>query len=203
MIYAGSHPARSTVKSGSPSYIVRRSCWGLEMTSLVGSPKQRQQLQVPLMAAKCGKRESILWQVSISSTEEKGKMQQVILVWDVAKWSDISKIVDRVIMIQKPYSEQFERRCCSRSPVKDQFELPSSFVDTGTHLIELPSSQPELDIGTVDPVTIKITNKFYILTKFIIRSSIANNLAVEFILNLPKDEIQYVIYFQGSGLILE
>ena len=186
----------------------------------VGSKHQQKALRVPLAATQCGQDLAILWQVDVEVGSETQIAQQVITIWAVGKLAEINKAIDRVIKIQQMYTQEHVRDCRKRPIQKSRKLLPVRFTSQHAFTISVPKCAGRLDVTNVDQATIdmasmtttrlitsslKLTapaDKFYALTKPLIRAIIANDLTAEFPFDLSTDETQVINHFETASLIL-
>lgn len=172
---------------------------GYLKSSLAGSSGQREHLKVPLWNTKCAQNSAILWQVSIGTAGDGQVPQQVIIVWEVGDSSKNSKALERIIHLQKNYTDETISRSCQRNPIMNGRQLPAYFKDD----VAMPSRPSgDFDIRTVDQETIAMANKFYALTEPVIRALLGNDLAAEFPFDLSGDEARCVQHFHTASLIL-
>lgn len=175
---------------------------GSSNTKLAGSAEQRKQLKVPLASTKCGRNLFVLWQVSVGVAGERQAPQQVIIVWEVGNSITISKALERAILLHRSYSKETMDRSRQRPATVSGVKHPVVFNDYGPEPARLEIPSAVLDIRTVDQGTIEMAARFYVLTRPVIRSIIANDLAAELPFDLSTDEARCVAHFQTASLIL-
>ncbi|KAI9731582.1 MAG: hypothetical protein M1834_004702 [Cirrosporium novae-zelandiae] len=173
-------------------------CWTWD---LVGSEAQRKSIRVPLARTRCGKKLWILWQVDVGFDGDVGIEKQVVKVWDIGIFSEISQAIDRVAIIQKNYSAGLIRQCRQRPLTIAEKFVPTRFPSSPDSVVKVLRT-PELDIRAVDKDTIEMSNKFYALTEPVIRSVLANNVTAEFPFDLSEDEARVIQHFETASLIL-
>ena len=133
--------------------------WEYEM---IGSKQQRSALRVPLAVTKCDQDLLILWQVDVDSSDESQIARQIIKVWAVGKEVVIKKSINRVILIQKSYSQEHCKRC-RRKPVRQNKNLlPVRFGDMGPSEKHATEHEGKLDVTFVDPETVDMASRCYI-----------------------------------------
>ena len=129
--------------------------------------------------------------------------QQEIKVWEVCDYSEISKVLDRVIFLHQSYSDETIGRCHQRSLSDDKKQvIPARFGDSSLQAIKSARPSADLDIRTVDQDIIEMTNKFYALTEPVIRSILSNNPSAEFPFDLSKEEARIIRHYRTASLTL-
>ena len=173
------------------------------MTSkLAGSVKQREHLRVPLATTSCGQNASILWQVSVGPVGESQMQQQIMIIWEVGESTTISKALDRVIVLQKTYSEDHIHRCRLRPSISGDRLLPIQFDGLKFEVSQPTGPSMDFDVRTVEPETIQMAHKFHTLTEPVLNAIVANYVEAEFPFDLSSDEVKCIKHFKTSSLIL-
>lgn len=136
-------------------------CWDPQLQPLAGSKDQRKRLKVPVAQTRFGKRYSILWQIDVSIDTDTDVPQQEIKVWEVCESPEISKVIERVIFLQRTYPDELVRRCCQRPFKVDRMQVPARFANDSFQ--SSPSVEPpsDLDVRTVETDIIEVTSKPY------------------------------------------
>ena len=134
--------------------------------------------------------------------------------------SQVSKIIDRVIFVQRSYSDETVSRCHLHSSDHDGEQIPARFDDS-----TLPCGNPakqivDQDIRIVDQDTIDMTSrstcprdrvhtatdslsdKFYALTEPVKRSILSSDPSAEFPFEISKEEARVISHVQTASLIL-
>lgn len=175
---------------------------GYISSKLAGSPTQREHLRVPLATTSCGRNLSILWQVSTRNVGAMQKQQQVMIVWDIGDPTTISKALDRVIVLQRSYSDEEVQRCRIRPSTLGGKSLPIQFDNQISRSANLGEPTTRLDVRTVDPETVQLANKFYAFTEPVMNSILTNDLAAEFPFDLSMSEALCIKHYKSSSLIM-
>lgn len=134
--------------------------------------------------------------------------------------SQVSKVIDRVICIQRSYSDEIVSRCHLHSSNHDGKQIPARFDDS-----TLPCGNPakrllDQDIRIVNQDIIDMTSKstcprdrvhtatdslsdkFYALTEPVKRSILSSDLSAEFPFEISKEEARVISHVQTASLIL-
>ena len=161
----------------------------------------------------------ILWQVDIETDVDSQILRQIVRVWAVGKAAVIDKTINRVIMIQKTFTDKHVQRCRQKPIRSDGKLIPLCFDDRSSADKAESEHSTKLDVTDVDPETVDMASKsllsplekrntnstkdkFYALTKPMVRAIITNNLAAEFPFDLSTDEFRVINHFETASLIL-
>lgn len=169
---------------------------------LAGSEEQRKKLRISLATTRCNSQTFILWQIDIASDDAAQAESQVIKIWEIGAKTDLSQSIDRVILLQKSYSDEHVTKC-RQKPLEDADKnlLPRLFASCPD--AAKPGEEGQgLDIRTVDREVLQMANRFYTLTEPMIRSVLANDLWAEFPFDLSGDETRIILHSDTSNLIL-
>lgn len=79
--------------------------------NLAGTEEQRNCLKVKLFRIKFARDLCILWQIDVGINSESGILQQEVKVWEIGNATQIAKAIDRVVTLQKHYSEDTIHQC--------------------------------------------------------------------------------------------
>ena len=179
--------------------------WEPKSHALAGSRSQMKSLKVPVAKTLCGRNQFILWQIAIGVDGETEVPQQEIKVWEVCEYSEISRVLDRVIFLHQSYSDETIGRCRQRSLADDDDRkqvLPARFEDPSLQAIKSARPSADLDVRTVDQDIIEMTNKFYALTEPVVRSILSKDLSAEFPFDLSKEEARIIRHYRTASLTL-
>ncbi|KAM0804322.1 P-loop containing nucleoside triphosphate hydrolase protein [Usnea florida] len=200
LLHMGSHGLDGSVTDKLKDIASGR--WNPASQPYAANKSQKKRLRVPIAKTYCGQNQFILWQISVGIDEETELPQQDITVWEVVEYTEIPKLLERVIFLQQIYSDETVRRCCQHSSAADGTQIPVRFENLVSHTAMLAKRSADLDIRTVDQKVIEMTNKFYTLTEPMIQSIISKDLLAEFPFDLSKDEARVIRHFKTASLIL-
>ena len=159
-------------------------------------------MRISLAVTQCNLQAFILWQIDTASDDLAGTESQVVKVWEIGAKTELSQTIDRVLLLQKSYSDERVTRC-RQKPLEDADKnfLPRLFPRCSD--VAKPGEEGQrLDIRTVDRQVLQMANRFYTLTESMIRSVLANDLLAEFPFDFSGDETRIILHFHASDLIL-
>ena len=169
---------------------------------LAVSKEDTGRLLVPLYCTDYGENVSILWQVSVGSTDDLQGSAQMLTVWAFGDSSAISRGIGHAAHIQRGYSEDTIRRCHQRPTIAKGISYPLIFNFKHEDQQQPRMLPSDLDVRLIDPIITAMGNKFYSLTEPVIQSIIDNELTAAFPFDLSRDEARCIIHFQSASLIL-
>ncbi|KAI9674244.1 MAG: hypothetical protein M1829_003791 [Trizodia sp. TS-e1964] len=144
----------------------------------------------------------ILWQIDVAFDDTTQSESQLVKIWEVGTKTEISQIIDRIILLQKSYSIEHVTRCRQR-PLIVSDRMPVPILFTGFQDVAKSSTRVEaLDIRTADREVVEMANRFYTLTEPMLRSVLAHDLLAEFPFNFSGDETRIILHFATSSLLL-
>lgn len=170
---------------------------------LAGSEEQRKKLRISLATTRCNPQIFILWQIDVASDDSAQTESQVVKIWEIGAKSELSQTIDRVIILQKSYSDEHITQC-RQKPLED---ADQNFIPRLFHSCLDASKLGEeegqgLDIRIVDREVLQMANRFYTITEPMIRSVLANDLWAEFPFDFSGDETRIILHFDTSTLIM-
>lgn len=151
---------------------------------------------------RCSLQILLLWQIDVGFDNAARVESQLVKVWEIGAKTEMSQLIDRVILLQKSYSLERVKRC-RQKPLEDADKklIPRLFTDCQGVAV-LGARTQAMDIRTVDREVLEMANRFYMLTEPMLRSVLANDLLAEFPFEFSEDETRVILHFGTSSLIL-
>ena len=171
-------------------------------SNLAGTEQQKKKLRIPLATTRCNPQVWIVWQVDVALDDTTESESQLVKVWEIGTKTDISRTIDRVIVLQKPYSAEHVARCCWK-PLEDAEKktVPRLFTNHQDNA-KLETKMQTLDTRTVDRDVLEMANRFYTLTEPVIRTVSAKDPLAEFPFHLSGEETRSILHLRTPSLIL-
>jgi hypothetical protein len=199
-----SRPLALTDRSGNVAPIeekLRDLASGSWSCHVAGTEQQRKKLRVPLATTRCNSQFLVLWQIDVALDDTTQTESQLVKVWEVGTKTEISPVIDCIVLLQKSYSIEHVARCRQ----KPQEDAGRKFFPTLFHgspdAAEPGARGQGLDIRTVDREVLEMANRFYTLTEPMVRSALANDLCEEFPFEFSGDRTRIILFRSIIGPI--
>ena len=175
---------------------------GLWSSHRTGTEQQKKRLRIPLATTRCSPQVWILWQVNVALDHATKSESQLVKVWAIGSKSDVSCTIDSVIVLQKTYSTERVAQCCWK-PLEDTEKKTLPRLFTGPQEdAKRETNEQTVDARTVDRDVLEMANRFYTLTKPLIRTVSAKDPLAEFPFHLSREETRPVLHLNTPSLIL-
>ena len=187
-------------------------------TRPAGSPNQQTALRIPLAITKVNRGTHILWQIDLSAANTPDSQQQVIKVWEVGRKGLIFRMIDRVITLQKSYSQTTCERCTARENPPGKVQNPMKFEHQLSHSAKAHEDSFGIDVRSVEHETLELASKscvvsmayfelmmvdkFYTMTEPVIRAVINRDLLAEFPFDPDTLEVEVISHFASASMVL-
>ena len=156
-------------------------------------------VRVPLRSLMCDAPTRVIWQVDFGYDELVNAERQLIIIWDFGTYDDIDKVADKVAVIHSRYTEQHVA-CCNTRPSQDPdgswipWMPPPQDAEGGENGLQF--------VRADDRAILEVGNRFFNLTKGMIKSALANKLGSQYPFNFSQDETTITLHNTTPTLIL-
>ncbi|RUP51887.1 hypothetical protein BC936DRAFT_144875 [Jimgerdemannia flammicorona] len=175
---------------------------------LMGGPTHHQSFGIKVYEAKTFRNQRIVWQVDVDYVQRLNANAQVIKVWAIGNHKDVSTIMNKYLwMVQLGYSEEHKKRCQMRSSSRrgsngslQQFS-PLVF-DRDVKKFDIEEAVEKQTLNDDDKVqlhNLRVTTKFFHLSKTVIKSILAGS--TDFVFSVSPQEHE-IMEYPSSAIVI-